>query len=91
MKREMQAAANRCCGFVGEGGLGSGCSQRRLPEVVVMEDGTLFNNIIRHQAYALPAPAGSILHEGIIHEENPAPERMRSWPGWNIGIGLQSM
>ena len=28
-------------------------------------DGTLFNNIIRQQAYALPVPPGSILHEGI--------------------------
>lgn len=65
MKRETRAAANRCCGFVGEGGLGSGCSQRGLPGGGGDGDGTLFNNIIRQQAYALPVPPGSILHEGI--------------------------
>ena len=56
MKREMRAAASRCCGLVGEGGLGSGCSQRRLPGGGGDRDGTLFNNIIRHQADALPGP-----------------------------------
>ena len=50
MKRETRAAANKCRGFVGEGGLSSGCSQRGLPGGGGDGDRTLFNNIIRHQA-----------------------------------------